>query len=188
METLQLVLQLLALIGILFLYFFKKNYFPKYLEEKAKNTATKEDIKEITYKVEEIKSEIETSKYISTMKYELKYSACLRALKLLDAHLSHLIESQDDKGETVSPEKQYSTISEARQCHNELCLTCESAELINLFILLMCGPNKDEKEINNLIELNKLRNLIRRELGFGDEISYDVDRIWFFKINCEAPC
>ena len=36
---------------------FKKNYFPKYLEEKAKNLATKEDIKEITSQVEKIKQE-----------------------------------------------------------------------------------------------------------------------------------
>lgn len=38
------ILQILALIGISFLAMFKKNYFPKYLEEKAKNTATKKDI------------------------------------------------------------------------------------------------------------------------------------------------
>lgn len=49
------ILQILALIGIGFLAMFKKNYFPKYLEEKAKNTATKEDIKNITSQVESVK-------------------------------------------------------------------------------------------------------------------------------------
>jgi hypothetical protein len=49
------ILQILALIGISFLAMFKKNYFPKYLEEKAKNTATKEDIEKITSQVEGVK-------------------------------------------------------------------------------------------------------------------------------------
>ena len=49
------ILQILALIGIGFLAMFKKNYFPKYLEEKAKNTATKEDIEKITSQVESVK-------------------------------------------------------------------------------------------------------------------------------------
>jgi len=49
------VLQILALVGIGFLAMFKKNYFPKYLEEKAKNTATKEDIEKITSQVESVK-------------------------------------------------------------------------------------------------------------------------------------
>ncbi len=49
------ILQVLSLIGIVFLAMFKKNYFPKYLEEKAKNTATKEDIEKITSQVEAVK-------------------------------------------------------------------------------------------------------------------------------------
>jgi len=49
------ILQILTFIGIVFLAMFKKNYFPKYLEEKAKNTATKEDIEKITSQVESVK-------------------------------------------------------------------------------------------------------------------------------------
>lgn len=41
MEVFILVLQIIAIIGITFLAMFKKNYFPKYLEEKGKNLATK---------------------------------------------------------------------------------------------------------------------------------------------------
>jgi len=52
-----IILQILAFIGIFFLAIFKKNYFPKYLEEKAKNTATKEDIEKITSQVESVKQE-----------------------------------------------------------------------------------------------------------------------------------
>ena len=49
-EWIQVILEFLAMIGIIFLIMFKKNYFPKYLEEKGKNLATKEDVADITKK------------------------------------------------------------------------------------------------------------------------------------------
>ena len=57
MDIAIIILQILAFIGISFLAMFKKNYFPKYLEEKAKNNATKEDIEKITSQVERVKQE-----------------------------------------------------------------------------------------------------------------------------------
>lgn len=57
MDIVITILQIIALFGIGFLAMFKKNYFPKYLEEKAKNLATKEDIEEITDKVESVKTD-----------------------------------------------------------------------------------------------------------------------------------
>ena len=56
-EWIQVILEFLAMIGIIFLIMFKKNYFPKYLEEKGKNLATKEDVADITKKVESVKLE-----------------------------------------------------------------------------------------------------------------------------------
>jgi len=49
--------QLIAIIGVGLLIMFWKNYIPKYFEEKAKNLASKEDIAEITSKVESVKLE-----------------------------------------------------------------------------------------------------------------------------------
>ncbi|MFZ3053977.1 MAG: hypothetical protein WA099_11280 [Sulfuricurvum sp.] len=57
MDYILLILQILSGLGIVFLAMFKTNYFPKYLEEKAKNTATKEDIKIITEQVESVKTD-----------------------------------------------------------------------------------------------------------------------------------
>lgn len=51
------ILQIIALLGIGFLAMVKKDYFPKYLQEKAKNLATKEDVEEITDKVESVKTD-----------------------------------------------------------------------------------------------------------------------------------
>lgn len=49
--------QLFAIICVGLIVMFWKNYIPKYLEEKGKNLATKEDIAEITLKVESVKLE-----------------------------------------------------------------------------------------------------------------------------------
>lgn len=57
MDYLILILEILALLGILFLAMLKKNYFPKYLEEKAKNVAMQEDIQKITSQIEDVKQE-----------------------------------------------------------------------------------------------------------------------------------
>jgi len=50
-----------------FFFLLCKNYFPKYVEEKAKNLAKKEDIEEITEKIEGVKHEYEIAlqKFIS---------------------------------------------------------------------------------------------------------------------------
>ena len=44
----------------------------------------------------------------------------------------------------------------------------------------------DGGQINELmIDFNKYRNLIRKELEFGEEIELDKDNIWFAKIIFE---
>mgnify|MGYP005985056201 FL=1 len=55
MEILSLGSSILSVITITILGWFAKSYFPNYLKEKAKNTATKEDLEEITEIVETIK-------------------------------------------------------------------------------------------------------------------------------------
>lgn len=48
-------LEIIFIIFIAFIYYYLKNTLPSYLKEKSKNLATKEDIEEITNKVESIK-------------------------------------------------------------------------------------------------------------------------------------
>ncbi|MDD2382670.1 MAG: hypothetical protein PHN18_00620 [Sulfurospirillaceae bacterium] len=96
MEILITILQILALIGISFLAMFKKNYFPKYLEEKAKNTATKEDISQITEKIESIKKnhiiDIEKIKTELDVKSALRQSFQAKSLESLTAIDELLVE------------------------------------------------------------------------------------------------
>jgi len=53
-----LLIELSILAVVVLLYFTIKNFIPSYFNEKGKNIATKEDIEEITRKVENIKLEI----------------------------------------------------------------------------------------------------------------------------------
>ncbi len=59
MEIIIIVIQLFANI---ILYLLIKGYLNSYLSEKGKNLATKEDIKDITYKIEDVKSIFEKNK------------------------------------------------------------------------------------------------------------------------------
>lgn len=54
-EAALVLLNTLCLVGFGIFTLTTKSFFPKYLEEKAKNLATKEDLVDITKKVEEVK-------------------------------------------------------------------------------------------------------------------------------------
>jgi len=88
-----------------------------YLKEKAKGTATKEDIREVTEIAEGVKKQLGQQDRIVIKKYELKYNACTVMLRILDAQLSHAMQS-DNKEASISVDKQYVTTEEVRKCHN----------------------------------------------------------------------
>lgn len=157
-------------------------FFGAYLKEKAKSTATKEDIEEITRKIESVKIEFGRNKDIESIKYNLRYDACLESLSLIDAHFSHLLKLPKE-GDIV---KQFASTAKARECHSKLILSCENIEIVSKFDEIMFGPkNESETPKPPTDLLNEYRNLIRKELGFGSELALDRDRAWFGKLNCE---
>jgi len=184
MNTFIIILQLLILVAYGICILFWKSYFPKYLEEKGKNLATKEDIGAITHEVESVKAEILKSLSIDQTKYQLKYESCLEALSLIDAHFSHSL--QPAKGQSIS--RQFATTKVARACHSKLILSCENTNLLEKFDEIMFGSHPGQVSAKSPTDLlNEFRNLIRRELGFGSELQLNRERAWFGKINCEKP-
>lgn len=176
MNTLIVVVEFVNLVGLVVLGFVIKDYLPSYFTEKGRNLATKEDIAEITRKIEAVKLEIEASKAIQDAKRNLKHEACLEALCLVDADLSH----------KFGVSKQYATTEAARRCHSKLILACDNTQIIEKFSDLMFGQRvKPEKPTTDL--LNEFRNLIRKELGFGQELELDRERAWFGALICEKP-
>lgn len=69
------MLEILKYIGVFFLGLFTSVFLPKYMGEKGKNLATKEDVGEITHKTEDVKNEFkkEFDKFSRENKFQFDY-------------------------------------------------------------------------------------------------------------------
>ncbi|MCV9927026.1 hypothetical protein OIU83_05160 [Flavobacterium sp. LS1R49] len=154
----------------------------QFLMEKGKNYATKQDITNITQKIEDVKAKIQNQQEVEKQKRQLKYDAILLSLTIMDANLSHILIPSE--GQKIK--KQYASTEDARKCHNNLILTCENVEILEMFSLIMFGPKDQNAQKTPATDLlNSYRNLVRKELGFGTEIPLDRDRAWFGYGNFE---
>ncbi|MCU0551769.1 MAG: hypothetical protein MUC48_20700 [Leptolyngbya sp. Prado105] len=148
------------------------SFLGAYLKEKAKSTVTKKDIAEITRRIEAVKKELEESDRIATKKYELRYSACLTMLGIIDAYLS-LTMSSDNQGKPIQVDRQHTTAEEARKCHNSLLLTIDNHAIPDLFLRMMVGQSE-----NLMVDLDIMRRLVRKELGFGSNFHENSEYTW----------
>lgn len=74
---------------------FSKSFFPKYMEKKAENLATKEDIKEITNKTEEVKNEFKKEFGKFSRKLEFKYRFAEEQLVNLYSNLYSIVSQSE---------------------------------------------------------------------------------------------
>jgi hypothetical protein len=103
MTVIEIVLQFLAVAGILVLVVLYRHYLPGYAAEKGKNLATKEDVADITRQIEDVKAEyardleslkaaIQSKIGISQFRYEREFEILLplseKLVELRDATLS----------------------------------------------------------------------------------------------------
>ena len=141
---------------------------------KGQNIATKQDIEGITKKVEGVKSQIQQNQDIQKLKRELQFKSLLNSLSIIDAFFSH---HYNAKG--IVFDKQNSSTEDVRTCHNNLILTCENTEIINLFTKIMLPPKDTSIHQDPIPLLNEYRNLVRKELGFGQTLKLDTISSWF---------
>ena len=128
----------------------------------------------LSLREDRIKKEFEN---IQQARWELKYRACLDALGIVDAFLSHWV--KDFKG--VMPLQQTVDTVKARECHSRLALTCQNPEVTEIFLRIMFpAPQTSSIEITE--SLNALRNAIRTELGFGKSINLSHEFAWFVRL------
>ena len=84
METLNLILSVVAILGVAIIALLWKTYLPSYLKKKAEQLATKEDIGEITEQVkkvetkysselEKLRSDLERKTHVSTSQFTLEF-------------------------------------------------------------------------------------------------------------------
>jgi hypothetical protein len=177
MEIANIVIQAMILVMILAGIRFLK----RYVKENAKNLATKQDVEEITQNVESIKAEISRERPISDAKYKLKHQACIEALTLIDALFSHKM--QHAEGRLIA--KQCMATEQARQCHSKLTLACENPDILKKFSEIIFEIQEGTLSKPPTDYLNEFRNLIRKELGLGEELVLDREGAWIANVVCD---
>lgn len=147
----------------------------EFLKTKGQNLATKQDIADITKKIEEVKAKMQNNQEIIKQKRDLKFKALYSSLTIIDAYISQRYLPKNKQ----RIDKQKSSTDEVRACHNNLILTCDSMKIIDLFVKILL-PSSSIEGMNDPIELlNTYRNLVRKELEFGEELKLDTTYSWF---------
>lgn len=132
-------------------------------------------------KVEIEKIEAEHKKQLDSYRkqiiYDIKKEAIFESLTVIDLYLSWL--NYDNN--LIIPCRQPTTLlditTRARQCFNNLCITCDSEKLINLF-----GEIFFKEHSNVLHYYSEYRNEARKELGMN-EIKFSQEVIFLGKIS-----
>lgn len=159
-------LVLSAIVGIL------AALLTSYLNQKGQNLATKQDVTIITSKIEQVKADVQKGQEVERLKRELKYKSLLSSLSIIDSYLSQVF--APPAGGQIK--KQNATTEEVRTCHNNLILTCDNTEVVTMFSTIMFNL-EPQTPVTDL--LNRYRNLVRKELGFGNTLNLDRERAWF---------
>lgn len=114
-------------------------------------------------------------------RWEIKREACLEALEIIDARFADYAWASDGKAMQVDTQEFIPT-AKIRSCFNRLVLACKDSTVPQQFedcLNLRVGNN--EPKPLTMGEVVKLRNAIRKEMGFGEDISTSV--AWISNIN-----
>ncbi len=169
MDVTNFIFNILILIGIILLLYFKF-FIPSYLKEKGKNLATKEDIKEITKLVEDIKhsnnssiEKLKTEMSIISKNYFVKIDSERESIIDFLSKLSSYIEYRTTasnlfliKTDKVFFEEilkvNFQEYSMIRVSHSKFALFCENNELLDLSTKLMIELSE---VYSNIISIHK---------------------------------
>jgi hypothetical protein len=94
METVSFILQLLILLGLGILAWIYRTSFTSYLNEKGKNVATKQDIEEITTKVESVRAQFLEHEARFSVFHQKRFEVEGRVFELLhdaDEYIKHMV-------------------------------------------------------------------------------------------------
>lgn len=111
---------------------------------------------------------------------EIKKVAIFNSLSLIDDFISWLT---IDDGQQVAERKSITSLELTelgRKCLNELCLTCDNEELINLFLAILF--DSDDEKGNIFENYARYRNVARKELGLK-EINFNLDRVFIGRLS-----
>lgn len=119
---------------------------------------------------------IELTKLKKESVYLIKKEAILDSLRIIDLYLSWL---NYDSGVVPIREDIASLdlTKKVRECYNNLCVSCDNNELIQLFLDIIFCKDKDPMEL-----YVNYRNKVRQELGLKD-ITMDEKRVFVSKVS-----
>ncbi len=153
-----------------------RKYTDSYMSEKGKNLATKEDIREITKKTEEVKASFQNMQFQKQQIYKVKLDTIQESLDFIDVYISWL------RFDGRIPEREITNRNEltirGRKCYNKLSLTCEDSNLLNIFNQILF-----EDPTNILEKYNSYRNMARIEMGLQTPLNLDKDKVFFSFIS-----
>ena len=140
-------------------------------------------VKQNKNEISKIEKQVESNllEYKDKGLLEIKKVAIFNSLSLIDDFISW---STIDDGQQVSERKNITPLELTelgRKCLNELCLTCDNEELINLFLTILFDNNKSSKHVNIFENYAKYRNVARKELGLK-EINFDLDKVFIGRL------
>lgn len=129
-----------------------------------------------------LKAAIEKEAFIQRAVFDLKRSACLDALAVVDAAFSQ--RDWQHIGQEVEVAKQVLEIEAARRAYNQLALTCSDPSIVDLYVraLGLRLPDQPPETVSADLIVD-LRNTMRKELGFGSDLNFDRERAWIAKID-----
>lgn len=129
-----------------------------------------------------LRAEIEKDLMSQRARFDLKLAACLEALSVVDARFSNVKWIQD--GAEVPVVSQALSIEKARNSYNKLCLTCESPEVIKCYANALGLREPDQMPFQvNAADIQELRNMMRKELGFGRGVELLDGRAWIAHLD-----
>jgi len=120
----------------------------------------------INKRLKSFEAVIQKNEKLRENKWQIKRSACLKALNIADALLSNY-EYPGARKEDIKPGK--ITTEEVRTCFNELACSCDNTEVIEILKKIMYESVSPDIIVD-------LRNSVRGELEFGDD-NFDKDMV-----------
>jgi hypothetical protein len=161
--------------------FLFKNYFTEKIKNSVKNEYDKKlanHKSELDKEFESFKLELKAIDLQKEDKWKLKREACFEALQLADNVLSNITWDDQKDGEIV---KGIVDTINGRKTFNKLATSCDSDLVMKIMKSIMCAKDENGKNINMGIIVD-LRNAVRVELGFGNELDTDKEKAYFLRL------
>lgn len=110
-------------------------------------------------------------------KWQIKKSACMKALTVANAVISNY-KYDNIRKEEMTP--QILSVDVVRECFNELAFCCDSDEVITTLKHIVLNHSSGPGD------MVKLRTAVRKELGFGTRaIDKDLNMAFIGRVSCD---